>query len=67
MTDEEIQRVIDRLKQLAGEEYGGQAELARKLGVPRQRVNDWLSGKKTPDLKAWLKIQTFLKKQGRRT
>ena len=42
MTDKEIereiQRVRDRLKSLAGEEHGGQSELARAIGVPRQRL-----------------------------
>jgi DNA-binding XRE family transcriptional regulator len=66
MTDKEIareiERMIGRLKSMAGEEYGGQSELAREIGVPRQRLNDWLTGKRTPDLAAWLKIQAFLKK-----
>jgi hypothetical protein len=66
MTQDEIQRVIDALKQLVGTEYGDQAELARKLGVPRQRLNDWLTGKRKPGTSAWLKIQAFLKKQRRR-
>jgi DNA-binding XRE family transcriptional regulator len=67
MTDKEIQReieqVTDRLKSLAGEEYGGQSELARKIGVPRQRLNDWLTGRRKPDLPAWIKIQRFLTKK----
>ena len=54
MTDKEIereiQRVLDRLKSLAGEEHGGQSELARAIGVPRQRLFDWLTGKSTPDV-----------------
>jgi DNA-binding transcriptional regulator YiaG len=70
MTDEEIQReiqrVTDRLKNLAGEEYGGQSELARAIGVPRQRLSDWLTGRRTPDLAAWLKIQMFLKRAGKK-
>jgi DNA-binding XRE family transcriptional regulator len=66
MTDKEIeleiQRVRDRLQRLAGDEYGGQSELARAIGVPRQRLFDWISGKSTPDVKAWLKIQAHLKR-----
>ena len=50
------QRVRDRLKSLAGEEYGGQSELARGIGVPRQRLFDLITGKSTPYVKAWLKI-----------
>jgi DNA-binding XRE family transcriptional regulator len=71
MTDKEIereiQRVRDRLKSLAGEEYGGQSELAREIGVPRQRLFDWITGKSTPDVKAWLKIQAHLKTDGKKT
>jgi DNA-binding XRE family transcriptional regulator len=71
MTDKEIereiQRVRDRLKSLAGEEHGGQSELARAIGVPRQRLFDWITGKSTPDVKAWLKIQAHLKTDGKKT
>jgi DNA-binding XRE family transcriptional regulator len=63
MTEDEIQRVINELKEWAGEEYGGQSALARQLGVPRQRINDWFTGKRTPELKSWLKIQEFLRNQ----
>ena len=70
MTDKEIereiQRVRDRLKSLAGEEYGGQSELARGIGVPRQRLFDWITGKSTPDVKAWLRIQAYLKIDGKK-
>jgi DNA-binding XRE family transcriptional regulator len=70
MTDKEIereiQRVRDRLKSLAGEEHGGQSELARAIGVPRQRLFDWITGKSTPDVKAWLKIQAHLKTDGKK-
>jgi hypothetical protein len=64
--EREIQRVRDRLKSLAGEEYGGQSELARGIGVPRQRLFDWITGKSTPDVKAWLRIQAYLKIDGKK-
>jgi hypothetical protein len=63
----EIQRVRDRLKSLAGEEYGGQSELAREIGVPRQRLFDWITGKSTPDVKAWLRIQAYLRTDEKKT
>jgi DNA-binding XRE family transcriptional regulator len=70
MTDKEIeleiQRMRDRLQRLAGDEYGGQSELARAIGVPRQRLFDWITGKSTPDVKAWLKIQAHLKTDGKK-
>jgi DNA-binding XRE family transcriptional regulator len=66
MMDNEIQRVIEALKSMAGDGYGGQSQLARKIGVPRQRLNDWLTGRRTPDLNAWLKIQAFLTEGGKK-
>jgi DNA-binding XRE family transcriptional regulator len=58
--DEEIKKVIAKLKRLAGDRYGGQSNLAKDIGVDRQRLNDWITDKRTPDLKSWLKIQAFL-------
>lgn len=60
--DDEIKKVIAQLKRLAGDQYGGQSHLAKDIGVDRQRLNDWITEKRTPDLKSWLKIQKFLKK-----
>jgi DNA-binding transcriptional regulator YiaG len=36
------------------------------LGVSRQLVSDWFSGRAVPSLAAGLAIQKFLKKQRRR-
>jgi hypothetical protein len=66
MENPEIQKKIDELKEWIGPEYGRQSELAAALDVPRQRVNDWVHGKRFPNLEQWLKIQEFLKKQKRR-
>jgi DNA-binding XRE family transcriptional regulator len=66
MVEDQIKELLDKLKLAAGREYGGQAELARDLGVSRQRLNDWLKGRRTPDLEWWLKIQAFLKKPRRK-
>jgi transcriptional regulator with XRE-family HTH domain len=42
-----IARLIARLKS-ATREIGLKSELARALGVPPQRVNDWLTGTRVP-------------------
>jgi len=42
-----IDRLIARLKN-ATREVGLKTKLAQKLGVPRQRLNDWLSGTNVP-------------------
>jgi hypothetical protein len=46
-------------------EHGAQTEHARLLGVPKQRVNHWITGRKIPNLLDGLKLQAFLKKQRR--
>jgi len=46
-------------------EHGAQKKLAERLGVSRQTLNSWIGGRKTPSLKAGLKIQTFLRKRRR--
>jgi DNA-binding transcriptional regulator YiaG len=38
-----------------------QAKIARMLGVTRQRVHDWFSGRSKPTFEAGLKIQSLLK------
>ena len=65
MASEAAQNLINRLREVVGTERGSQSELARKLGVPRQRLNDWLNLKSTPRLDDGLKIQAFLRKQHR--
>ena len=42
-----IERLIVRLKN-ATRQHGLRAALARKLGVPPQRLNDWMSGTNVP-------------------
>jgi DNA-binding transcriptional regulator YiaG len=60
MATEDVQRLIDELKQLNANGIS-QAQLARMLGVSRQRVHDWFSGRSTPTFAAGLKIQSLLK------
>jgi hypothetical protein len=63
MPEDEYSEAIEELKRIAGPEHGGQAKLARQLGVRPQRLYDWLSGKREPRVRTWFKIQAFLKKQ----
>jgi predicted XRE-type DNA-binding protein len=64
MANDEIDELMAELKAWAASaEYGEQADLAKALGVPVQRVNHWVKGRKIPNLKDGLKLQTFLKKQ----
>ena len=62
----ELDQTIAELKELAGDEYGGVAQLAKEIGFPRQRLHDWLTGRRKPNVEAWLKIQHYLKKKRRR-
>jgi len=64
MAQDEVDDLMAELKAWVEQtEYGGQMKLAKILGVPVQRVNHWVKGRKIPNLKDGLKLQTFLKKQ----
>jgi predicted XRE-type DNA-binding protein len=65
MADHEVQNLMNQLLAWLNEKGVSQAELSRQLGVRRQRVNDWLTGRTIPRLQEGLKIQAFLKKQKR--
>jgi hypothetical protein len=59
---------LRRLESLAcyDQEDGGRVQIAKHLGTSRQRISDWLGGRKSPTLEQGLKLQAFLKKQRRR-
>lgn len=40
--------------------HGSQANLARILGLPRQRINDFITGKKMPDAERTLQLLAWL-------
>jgi hypothetical protein len=65
MPSEEFEILIADLRAWADVEYGRRSKLARILGVSRQRVTDWLAGRKAPTLEQGLRLQAFLKKQRR--
>jgi plasmid maintenance system antidote protein VapI len=67
MSQEETEKLMGELKAWADAEYGRRADVARMLGVPRQRVTNWISGHGTPTLEQGLRLQAFLKKQRRRS
>jgi DNA-binding transcriptional regulator YiaG len=64
MAPKECEKLIAELKAWADAEFGRRAEIARMFGVARQRVSDWLAGRRVPTLEQGLQLQTFLKKQG---
>jgi predicted XRE-type DNA-binding protein len=63
MSQEETEKLMADLKAWVDAEYGRRAEIARTLGVPRQRVTDWLSHRYAPTLEQGLRLQAFLKKK----
>jgi transcriptional regulator with XRE-family HTH domain len=65
MSQEGTEKLIADLKAWVDAERGRRAEIARTLGVPRQYVTDWLSGRYTPSLEHGLRLQAFLKKRRR--
>jgi transcriptional regulator with XRE-family HTH domain len=68
MPPKESEKLIADLKAWCGERgehYGRRAEIARKLGVSRGLVGDWLSGRAVPRLDVGLKLKAFLARRKR--
>jgi hypothetical protein len=62
MPPDESDDLIAELRAWAEQaEFGAQKKLAQSLGVPAQRLNHWITGRKLPNLRDGLKLQTFLK------
>jgi hypothetical protein len=67
MAPDEIDNLKDDLRAWAAQaEFGEQKKLAEELGVPPQRLNHWITGRKTPRLRDGLNLQAFLRKWKRR-
>lgn len=66
MSNMEVEALISKLRAYCKERHGRNTEIAKMLGVSRQLVTDWFSGKAVPTLSTGLRIQTFLKQQRRR-
>jgi len=64
MSEDEVEALMNDLRQWASDaQRGDQAELARLLEVPPQRITHWIKGRKIPNLRDGLKLQAFLRKQ----
>ena len=59
----EVVRLMNDLREWCEEERGRQMELARILGVDRQRVSDWLAGRTYPSLGLGLQLYHFLQRE----
>jgi hypothetical protein len=58
---EETNKLLAELRQWAAQaEFGDQSKLAKELGVPAQRLNHWITGRKYPNIEDGLKLQKFL-------
>jgi transcriptional regulator with XRE-family HTH domain len=60
MSDNEANKLVESLKEWALNHDKTQYQIAQLLGVDRQRVSKWFSGKSIPSLEHGLKIQKFL-------
>ena len=61
--DPEVIRLLDELKAWCEEQHGRQVEVARVLGLNRQRISDWFALRTLPSLVTGLRIQSFLRTQ----
>jgi hypothetical protein len=60
-TPTNTQQLLDKLPQFCAER-GHQSAVAREVGVSRQRVNDWLHGRKHPSLEQGLALLQLLER-----
>ncbi|MBI2928048.1 MAG: helix-turn-helix transcriptional regulator [Verrucomicrobia bacterium] len=60
-----MRKLLERLNR-ATEPRGKKAQLARKLGVPRQCVSDWLSGKREPGGETTLRLLNWVEQEERK-
>jgi plasmid maintenance system antidote protein VapI len=61
MAPSEVEKLMEDLKEWVDAGYGRRAELARELGVPRQRITDWLAARKAPTLEQGLRLADILR------
>jgi len=66
MAEDDIQEAINELIQWTRENDTSQADLSRLLGVSTSRLSQWFTGKKRPNLSAWLRIKSFLRTHRRK-
>ena len=56
-----IQQMLEDLRLWQSENEVSQRDLAKLLGFTSSRLNQWMTGKKRPNLDAWLQIKNFLR------
>jgi DNA-binding transcriptional regulator YiaG len=61
----EVKLLKHPLRAWCEQEHGRRVQIAKQLGTSRQRISDWLAGRKSPTLEQGLLLQAFLKKQRR--
>jgi DNA-binding transcriptional regulator YiaG len=60
----ELDELMNQLRAWAEKApHGERKKLAQWLEVPEQRVSTWITGRKFPNARDALRLQTFLKKQ----
>jgi hypothetical protein len=57
--DSNLEALLNRVRE-ATSGYGERAALARALDIPRQHLNDWLSGHRFPNGEATLRLLTWV-------
>jgi DNA-binding XRE family transcriptional regulator len=67
MAKDEADKLMDDLRAWAKQaRYGEQKELAKELGVSQGTLNHWITGRRLPNIRDGLRLQTFLRKPRRR-
>jgi transcriptional regulator with XRE-family HTH domain len=63
MPPEEVERLVAELRYWCLQKHGRQADVAVHLGVKRQQVHSWISGRRKPGTKHYFAIREFLERQ----
>ena len=63
MPPEEVERLVNELRDWCALMHGRQVEIANYLGVKKQQVQGWLTGRRKPGTKHYFAIRAFLDRQ----
>jgi transcriptional regulator with XRE-family HTH domain len=60
------QKLLDELRAYCDKQRGRRTEIAKLIGIKRQSITDWFSGRQQPTAEQILEVQEFLAKQRKR-
>jgi transcriptional regulator with XRE-family HTH domain len=62
VSEDELKRVMQALKQWAKQGHGRQKQIADAIGVTEPTLSNWIAGRKRPSLAKFFALREFLQK-----